>query len=72
MEMSLGAPSRLVLDDPDAPCFASASFSLETVSKAKVRAMDQVLSPRQQEIIGIARLQGRVNVDELASSANKG
>ncbi|WP_243369256.1 DeoR/GlpR family DNA-binding transcription regulator [Microvirga solisilvae] len=29
--------------------------------------MDQMLSPRQQEIIGIARLQGRVNVDELAS-----
>lgn len=29
--------------------------------------MDQVLSPRQQEIIGIARLQGRVNVDDLAA-----
>jgi len=28
--------------------------------------MDQVLSPRQKEIIGIARVQGRVNVDDLA------
>jgi DeoR family glycerol-3-phosphate regulon repressor len=29
--------------------------------------MDQILPPRQQEIIAVARVQGRVNVDDLAA-----